>query len=106
MGLGDGFCVGADLKELPLDGELDLSKSLKENFTPMVTGLKALPMPTIAAVNCHCAGAGMGLMLACDFCVAIKSAKFIQAFVNIASSRMREALTSSLASLVVLAPLK
>lgn len=88
-GTGTGFSVGADLKNLPMDGgfelgDLDLGKSLRENFVPMVMGLKSLPFPTIAAVNGYAAGAGMGLMLACDFTVAAKSANFVQAFVNIA----------------------
>lgn len=86
-GSGKGFSVGADLKDLPMDsigGELDLGKSLRENFEPMVLGLKKLPFPTIAAVNGYSAGAGMGLMLGCDFTVAAKSAQFVQAFINIA----------------------
>ncbi|MBT5073126.1 MAG: 2-(1,2-epoxy-1,2-dihydrophenyl)acetyl-CoA isomerase [Kordiimonadaceae bacterium] len=86
-GRGNGFSVGADLKNLPIekiDSDLDLGKSLRENFEPMVMGLKALPFPTIAAVNGYAAGAGMGLMLACDFTIAAKSAQFFQAFINIA----------------------
>ena len=86
-GRGKGFSVGADLKNLPIekiDSGLDLGKSLRENFEPMVMGLKALPFPTIAAVNGYAAGAGMGLMLACDFTIAAKSAEFVQAFINIA----------------------
>ncbi|MDG1708714.1 MAG: enoyl-CoA hydratase-related protein [Emcibacteraceae bacterium] len=86
-GHGNGFSVGADLKELPIErnnGELDLGKSLRENFEPMVLGFKDLPFPTIAAVNGYAAGAGMGLMLACDFTIAAKSANFVQAFINIA----------------------
>lgn len=86
-GRGGGFSVGADLKNLPMekiDSDLDLGKSLRENFEPMVMGLKALPFPTIAAVNGYAAGAGMGLMLACDFTIAARSAQFVQAFINIA----------------------
>jgi len=86
-GRGNGFSVGADLKELPIErvgGELDLGKSLRENFEPMVLGFKKLPFPTIAAVNGYAAGAGMGLMLACDFTIAAKDAQFVQAFINIA----------------------
>jgi len=83
-GCGNGFSVGADLKNLPVNDDLDLGKSLRENFVPMVAGLKSLPFPTIAAVNGYAAGAGMGLMLACDFTIAAKSAQFVQAFINIA----------------------
>mgnify|MGYP002640159521 FL=1 len=83
-GRGAGFSVGADLKNVPIDDNHDLGKSLRENFEPMVMGLKALPFPIIAAVNGYAAGAGMGLMLACDFTIAAHSANFVQAFVNIA----------------------
>ncbi len=82
-GIGDGFSVGADLKSLPIDPERDLSKALRENFEPIIMALKKTPFPTIAAVNGYSAGAGMGLMLACDFTIAAKSAQFIQAFINI-----------------------
>ncbi len=82
-GQGNGFCVGADLKDLPIGTDLDLGKSLRDNFIPMVEGITDLPMPTIAAVNGYAAGAGMGLMLSCDFAIAAKSANFVQAFINI-----------------------
>ena len=83
-GKGNGFTVGADLKNLPINTELDLGKSLRENFLPMVMGIKKLNIPTIAAVNGYAAGAGMGLMLACDFTIAARNANFVQAFINIA----------------------
>jgi 2-(1,2-epoxy-1,2-dihydrophenyl)acetyl-CoA isomerase len=83
-GRGNGFSVGADLKNLPVNTDLDLGKALRENFEPLILGLKKLPFPTIAAVNGYAAGAGMGLMLGCDFTIAAKSAQFVQAFINIA----------------------
>ena len=82
-GTGNGFSVGADLKSLPIEQDRDLSKALRENFEPMIRALKNAPFPTIAAVNGYSAGAGMGLMLACDFTIAARSAQFIQAFINI-----------------------
>ncbi len=84
IGQGDGFSVGADLKNLPVGNDLDLGKALRENFEPLILGLKKLPFPTIAAVNGYAAGAGMGLMLGCDFTIAARSAQFVQAFINIA----------------------
>ena len=84
IGRGNGFSVGADLKEFTSDEKIDLGERLRENFEPMVLELKKMPFPTIAAVNGYAAGAGMGLMLGCDFTIAAKSAQFVQAFINIA----------------------
>ena len=83
-GIGGGFSVGADLKSFSFDNTSDLGQALRDNFEPMVLGIKSLPFPTIAAVNGYCVGAGMGLMLACDFTVAAYCANFSQGFVNIA----------------------
>lgn len=84
IGRGNGFSVGADLKEFTSDEKIDLGARLRKNFEPMVLELKKLPFPTIAAVNGYAAGAGMGLMLGCDFTIAARSAQFVQAFINIA----------------------
>jgi len=83
-GSGNGFSVGADLKNQPFEKDLDLGKALREKFEPMIFGLRSLPFPTIAAVNGYAAGAGMGLMLACDIVIAVRAANFVQAFINIA----------------------
>ena len=82
-GQGQGFCVGADLKNFTNDRDIDLSESLRKNFIPLVKALRNLKIPTIAAVNGYAVGAGMSIVLACDFCIAAKSAEFSQAFINI-----------------------
>lgn len=83
-GNGGGFSVGADLKSFSFEGDFDLGQALRDNFEPMVLDIKALPFPTIAAVNGYCVGAGMGLMLACDLTIAARCATFAQGFVGIA----------------------
>ncbi len=85
-GNGRGFCAGQDLTERkPLaDGEKrDLGAGLDANYRPLITGLRALPVPVIALVNGVAAGAGVSLALACDVVIALESAKFIQAFTKI-----------------------
>jgi len=82
-GAGRGFSSGADLMEAPAGGPPDLARTLRERYAPVIEGLTALPIPTIAAVNGPAAGAGMSLALACDFVIAAESAYFLQAFVNI-----------------------
>jgi 2-(1,2-epoxy-1,2-dihydrophenyl)acetyl-CoA isomerase len=82
-GAGRGFCAGQDLgeRQAAADGaRADLGESIERNYKPLVLSLRALPMPTVAAVNGVAAGAGASLALACDIVVAAKSASFIQAF--------------------------
>ena len=80
-GAGKGFCSGQDIKEIPLDGSI--GDSVRERYNPLICKLRTLPKPIIAAVNGVAAGAGFSLALACDFRVAIETARFVAAFVNI-----------------------
>ena len=84
-GAGRGFCAGADLaNRLPVDGQpRDLGRSLDTFLNPLMRQLRALPFPTIAAVNGVAAGAGVNMALNCDIVLAARSASFIQAFAKI-----------------------
>jgi 2-(1,2-epoxy-1,2-dihydrophenyl)acetyl-CoA isomerase len=89
-GAGRAFSSGADLKEVAdrPDGEtvgetLDVYRRLTERYHPIITGLRLMPKPVIAAVNGPAAGIGLSLALACDLVVAAQSAFFQLAFVNI-----------------------
>ena len=82
-GAGRGFCAGQDLGDravAPGAKGVDLGESIERNYTPLVLGLRALPLPVIAAVNGVAAGAGANIALACDLVIAAKSASFVQAF--------------------------
>lgn len=80
-GAGKAFCSGQDLKELTPG--VDFRALLNQRYNPLILKLRALPKPIVAAVNGVAAGAGMSLALACDFRVAIESARFVAAFANI-----------------------
>jgi 2-(1,2-epoxy-1,2-dihydrophenyl)acetyl-CoA isomerase len=85
-GAGKGFCAGQDLSDRvrkPGDPPPDLGESLDARYNPLIRGLKALPMPVIAAVNGIAAGAGANLALACDIVVAARSASFVQSFAKV-----------------------
>jgi 2-(1,2-epoxy-1,2-dihydrophenyl)acetyl-CoA isomerase len=83
-GAGRAFSSGADLKEAgPPGGEMDVYQRLTQRYHPIITGLRHMPKPVIAAVNGPAAGIGLSLALACDLIVAAESAFFQLAFVNI-----------------------
>ena len=82
-GAGKGFCSGADLvAPRPSDPE-DPREVLRDYYNPTYQILKNLEIPTIAAVNGPCVGAGMSLALSCDVVLAAKSSYFLAAFANI-----------------------
>ena len=85
-GAGRAFSSGADLKEAlerADGGPFDVYRELTERYHPLITGIRQMPKPVVAAVNGPAAGIGMSLALACDLVVAAESAYFSLAFVNI-----------------------
>ncbi len=82
-GAGRGFCAGQDLGDravAPGAQGVDLGESIERNYRPLILGLRALPMPVVAAVNGVAAGAGANIAFACDIVIAARSATFIQSF--------------------------
>lgn len=85
-GAGRGFCAGQDLSDRAVapGGEgVDLGASIGNYYNPLVSTLRNLPMPVIAAVNGVAAGAGANIALACDLVIAARSASFVQAFAKL-----------------------
>jgi len=83
-GAGRAFSSGADLKDaVERGGAFDVYEELTERYHPLITGLRQMPKPVVAAVNGPAAGIGMSLALACDLVIAAESAYFSLAFVNI-----------------------
>ena len=82
-GSGRGFCSGQDLGDRKNAADIDLERTLKEEYEPMLRAIYDCPIPTISAVNGAAAGAGANLALAADIVIATKSAFFMQAFARI-----------------------
>jgi 2-(1,2-epoxy-1,2-dihydrophenyl)acetyl-CoA isomerase len=85
-GAGRAFSSGADLRagfDPAPDGRPDVGTALRERFHPIITGVRRMPKPVLAAVNGPAAGIGCSLALACDLVLAAESAYFLLAFVNI-----------------------
>jgi 2-(1,2-epoxy-1,2-dihydrophenyl)acetyl-CoA isomerase len=82
-GAGKGFCAGQDLAEVTDPNGPGMDKILSEHYNPIVTRIRQLPKPVIAAVGGVAAGAGANIALCCDIVVAAQSASFIQAFSKI-----------------------
>ena len=82
-GAGKAFCAGQDLAEVVDVNGPGMDKILVEHFNPIVTLIRNLQKPVVAAVNGVAAGAGANIALCCDVVVAASSSSFIQAFSKI-----------------------
>jgi 2-(1,2-epoxy-1,2-dihydrophenyl)acetyl-CoA isomerase len=88
-GTGRAFCAGGDvkdmLKHLRETGRVDLFlRDLALQLHAFVAEMARMPKPVIAAVNGTAAGAGLSMNLASDISIAVKEARFVMAYTNIA----------------------
>ncbi|HET7467086.1 MAG TPA: enoyl-CoA hydratase-related protein [Candidatus Dormibacteraeota bacterium] len=86
-GTGRAFCSGADVTEMATGGGMrspeDVGNVLRNEYMPMLTRLRTMPKPTIAAMNGPAAGIGASYALACDIRIATPEAYLLEAFINI-----------------------
>ena len=92
-GKGRGFCSGADLAAAPAHEGSDIFSDpekfltlVQERFSALITGLRRMPQPLIAAINGPAAGGGFSMALACDVRVAVPDSYFVASFANIGLS--------------------
>jgi len=82
-GAGKAFSAGQDLGELVGENPVGIDMILSEHYNPIITRIRKMPKPVIAAVNGVAAGAGANIALCCDVVVAAQSSSFLQAFSKI-----------------------
>ena len=81
-GEGKAFIAGADIKQMsemtPLEG-----KKFSELGHNMLMKIENSRIPFIAAINGYALGGGCEVLMACDICIAAKSAKLGQPEINL-----------------------
>jgi len=82
-GAGKGFSAGQDLSEVADPNGPGFNEILSEHYNPIITRIRKLEKPVVAAINGVAAGAGANIALCCDIVIAARSASFIQAFSKI-----------------------
>jgi 2-(1,2-epoxy-1,2-dihydrophenyl)acetyl-CoA isomerase len=85
-GAGRAFSTGADvgrMNELMEDGDVEEFKRLLGAGRRVLTAIRQMLKPVVAAVNGPAYGAGFNLALACDMRLAAESATFSQSFVKV-----------------------
>ncbi|GAB4484386.1 MAG: 2-(1,2-epoxy-1,2-dihydrophenyl)acetyl-CoA isomerase PaaG [Anaerolineales bacterium] len=80
-GAGSVFGAGQDIAEIHSGGEtLSYRQHLLETYNPLILHMRQMEKPIIAAINGPCAGASLGVALACDMRLAADSARFVVGF--------------------------
>lgn len=82
-GEGKAFSAGQDLNEVTDPNGPPMQSIVADHYNPIITRLRDLELPVIAAVNGAAAGAGANIALACDIVIAKESSYFLQAFSHI-----------------------
>jgi 2-(1,2-epoxy-1,2-dihydrophenyl)acetyl-CoA isomerase len=86
-GSGRAFCSGADVTEMTNVGGMrtpdEVGNILRNEYMPMLTRLRTMPKPVIAAMNGPAVGIGASFALACDIRIATPEAYILEAFINI-----------------------
>jgi 2-(1,2-epoxy-1,2-dihydrophenyl)acetyl-CoA isomerase len=83
-GAGRVFGAGQDIEEIKAGGEkLSFREHLLKTYNPLILQIRQIEKPVIAAINGPCAGASLGVALACDLRLAGDTAKFVVGFSGI-----------------------
>jgi 2-(1,2-epoxy-1,2-dihydrophenyl)acetyl-CoA isomerase len=80
-GAGKAFSAGQDIQEIKEKGDtISFREHLQKSYNPLVLKIRQIEKPVIAALNGPCAGAALGIALACDLRFASDEAKLLVGF--------------------------
>lgn len=77
-GAGSSFCAGADVNWMRSMARFGEAENLEDalHLADLMSLLDSLPLPTVARVNGHAFGGGVGLVACCDIAIANQDACF------------------------------
>jgi 2-(1,2-epoxy-1,2-dihydrophenyl)acetyl-CoA isomerase len=82
LGSGPRFCVGGDVREFAAAGDhlSDLVRELAHDWHDVIRSILYCEVPVVAGVHGAVAGAGIGLLGACDIVLGARSTKLRPAY--------------------------
>jgi len=83
-GAGRVFSAGQDITEMKGNADISYREHLERTYNPLILQIRKMGKPVVAAVNGACAGAALGVALACDLRLAHSRAYFVVGFSGIA----------------------
>ena len=83
-GMGRIFSAGQDITEMKHGDKISYREHLNNTYNPLILQIRDMGKPVVAAVNGPCAGAALGVSLACDLRLAHRRAYFVVGFSGIA----------------------
>jgi 2-(1,2-epoxy-1,2-dihydrophenyl)acetyl-CoA isomerase len=82
-GAGKVFSAGQDITEMQQGEEISYREHLEGTYHPLILQIRSMGKPVLAAINGPCAGAALGVALACDLRIAHPRAYFVVGFSGI-----------------------
>lgn len=79
-GSGRAFGAGQDLEEIQAAAGTSIREHLQHTYNPLILQIRRLEKPVLAAIHGACAGASLGIALACDIRLAATGTRFVVGF--------------------------